>query len=402
MRVLLSGYTCDPNGGSEAANTWYTALELARAGAQVHLLTRETDADQVEDGLASQSNIAIDLSVSFLSDQVQTRALSRGQVGVYARYWSFQRRVAQWAMGHQGEWDVAHHVSWGSINHPVGLAGRARPLVVGPVGGGQRLLPDLKCWIDGRPPADRLRNLMLGQSLLPNPWTRAVATHSDLVLVANEETASIARRAGAPGVVHMPPDGIARRPHAVPGAPHDELIVWLGRFLPIKAAGLAIRAFREMLALTPDARMVMVGDGPTHDEIRRQAADLAAARLVTFTGALPWRDAMDILRLARVHLFTSVRDTFGAQVIEAAALGVPTVGLDLAGLHSLSGNSAVELVSPLPAESLPGRIAGALTQVLSEDRATWESRRRSALVYAGSLTYRNKADTYLNLYRGLH
>lgn len=399
--MLLSGYTCDPAGGSEAANTWYTALELARAGAEVHLLTRESDAGPVRDAVASHSSLSQTLGVTFLPDHLPTGVPRRGQIGVYARYWLFQRRVARWVEDHRGGWDVAHHVSWGSINHPVGLAGMARPLVVGPVGGGQRLLPELKRWVDGRPPADHIRNLILGPGSLPNPWTRAIATHSDLILVASEETASLARRSGAVRVVHMPPDGITRRIDLTPRDSRSNVIVWVGRFLPIKAAGLAVQAFREVLMLTPDARMVMVGDGPTHSAVRSQASDLAPSGRLTFTGALPWDQAMDVMRSAGVHLFTSVRDSFGAQVIEAAALGVPTVGLDLAGLRSMRGSSAVQLVSPLPAASLPRRIGAALSLVLQENQGARESRSRESRELAEGLTYRNKAQQYLEFYRGI-
>ena len=66
--------------------------------------------------------------------------LASGQVGVYARYAAWQMRCHVWAKDDEnGPWDIGHHVSWGSLSHPVGLAGGDYPLVIGPVGGGQSL-----------------------------------------------------------------------------------------------------------------------------------------------------------------------------------------------------------------------------------------------------------------------
>ena len=50
-RVLVSAYVCDPFGGSEGANAWFTAEGLAHAGADVHILTRHTDSEKTEAGI---------------------------------------------------------------------------------------------------------------------------------------------------------------------------------------------------------------------------------------------------------------------------------------------------------------------------------------------------------------
>lgn len=401
MRVLLSGYTCDPHGGSESANTWYTALELARLGTHVHLLTRAEDRDRMKAPVRQAVASGLPLDVSFLSSRLAAPMLNRGQAGVYAKYGQFQRRVAQWTREHSG-WDVAHHVSWGSINHPVGLAGNAHPLVVGPSGGGQLLLPELRVWADGDVPYDRIRN-MLGHRLIGlNPFTRRIVRAADVVLAANEDSAAVLRRLGCARVVMMIPDGLRSAPAPVATAgQRGATIVWIGRFLPIKAAGLALAAFRHVASTCDAANLVFVGQGPTAEFVRGQAADLIRERRVIMTGGVPWQEAQEILATADVHLFTSLRDSFGAQVLEAAAWGVPTVGLKLGGIASLRGLAGLELVDPQPAGDLPSRLGAALNRVLSEGKEERDRRRAAALRFAATATYESRARQLLSLYAGL-
>lgn len=398
MRVLLSGYTCDPNGGSEAANTWYTALELARAGAEVHLLTRARDRGLVEPGVRKADREGLALTTTYVSDQAPASLLP-GQVAVYARYAIFQRRVAGWVRDNPG-WEVGHHLSWGSVNHPVGLAGHIRPLVVGPAGGGQPLQHGLERWVDGDLRWNRVRNLGVSRLAAANPFARQIARHADVVLAANEESGRLVARLGARRVLPMLPEGVRQLRAPRESAPAEPLVVWVGRFLPIKAAGLAVVAFRHASQRVPEARMVFVGDGPTLTATKGRS-DVRDQQRFLFTGSLPWVQAQDVLSQARVHLFTSVRDSSSAQVLEAAALGVPSVALNLSGLRAFLGRSGCTLVDPYPAGDLPARLGEAVASMLQATPTQWLATSRTVQDFALTMTYAQRARQLLHIYSGL-
>lgn len=386
MRVLLSGYTCDPNGGSESANTWYTAVELARAGVEVHLLTRDSGRQR----LASAGAVP-GLNVTYLSDHVPG---TRGQMGVYAKYVRFQRSVRAWTREHPG-WDVGHHVSWGSINHPVGLAGSVPHLVVGPVGGGQQLRPELAMWLDGSRSWNRTRNAALRVGSRANPWSREIAKHADVLYVANWDTRELARILGARRVELMLPEGVRGDVTGVREI-DDYKVVWLGRLLPIKAAGLALAAFRHTLHQLPQAQLVFVGDGPCAGTLRAQAEDLVRAGSVRFTGNVPWVEGQRELANAHAHLFTSIRDSSSAQTLEAAAMGVPTVGLRIGGLASVEDGQAIVLVDPVPGRELAAALGQRLTDVLLDHDA--DRRSMAARAFASRETFAAKVNRYLAAY----
>jgi glycosyltransferase involved in cell wall biosynthesis len=397
--VLLSGYTCDPNGGSEAANTWYTALELARAGADVRLLTRESDRVKVAPALAEAQGAGLPLGVTYLSDGVSPGVLQRGQIGVYARYAAFQRRVHAWARAHP-DWDIGHHVSWGSVNHPVGLTGAIRPLVLGPVGGGQLLPRDLAQWVDGPKDWQYLRNAVLaGGGGLRRLWSPGIRS-ADLVFTANSETERLVGRLGALRTEPMLPEGV-RQMAVPPEFPARPLVVWLGRLLPIKGVRLAVESFRYCTRYVPDAQLWLVGDGPLAEDLRAWSGDLVDDGAVRLLGRLPWNAAQQVLSAARVHLFTGVRDSSSAQTLEASAWGVPTVAIDQFGLQRFCHRSGFVLVPPAPGDSLPQRLGAAMSQVLAWDAALWRDQSEAAREFAAENTFEARARNLLAQYETL-
>lgn len=353
----------------------------------------------MEEYLRQEQACGRDLSVTYLDDDVRG-PLGRGQPGVYAKYLIFQRRVAQW-VAENPHWDVAHHISWGSINHPVGLAGRFRPLVVGPAGGGQPLPPDLRRWVDPGPGTgwNALRNAVLRVGPLVNPWTRRLCRCSDVVFVTNPETIGLARRAGASDIRTMVPDGIRAQGEART-CPGPE-VIWIGRVLPIKALGLAVASFRHVLREVPAARLTVVGDGPSLPAVKAAADDLVDAGQLRFTGRVPWHEGQRLLGQARVHLFTSLRDSFSAQALEAANAGTPTVAMRLGGLQVVEQGNGFHLVDSQPSQTVAIRLGAAVAQLLQADPAEWVSESRQAQAFARTCMYTERARLLLDLYASL-
>jgi glycosyltransferase involved in cell wall biosynthesis len=119
----------------------------------------------------------------------------------------------------------------------------------------------------------------------------------------------------------------------------------VSRFAPEKNFPLVIHAFEAIRAVRRDARLVLVGDGPMTEELRRRNVGyVIAGRLVN--GELSAHYAS-----ADIFLFASTSETFGNVVLEAMAsgLGIAAYRYAAAREHLRDGESA--LLAPLDDEA---------------------------------------------------
>lgn len=89
-----------------------------------------------------------------------------------------------------------------------------------------------------------------------------------------------------------------------------------------------IRLFAERIApARPDATLTLVGDGPDQAEFVAMAQRLGVGARVFFPGEEPLLKVPDYYRHADLFLYTSLSDTYGQVVSEAAWCGLPAVAL---------------------------------------------------------------------------
>ncbi|HAF54158.1 MAG TPA: glycoside hydrolase [Thauera sp.] len=121
--------------------------------------------------------------------------------------------------------------------------------------------------------------------------------------------------------------------------PEGLAVVSVGRLAPEKNLGLTLRAFAAIRHQRPDARMVVVGDGPMREAIARAHPEVVLA------GMRHGEDLAAHYASADLFLFPSLTETFGNVTLEAMASGVCPVAYDYAAaaevIRDLSNGAAV-------------------------------------------------------------
>jgi len=170
------------------------------------------------------------------------------------------------------------------------------------------------------------------------------------------------------------PDGIREELGLPPDTP---LFGTVANFRPKKGHQHLIRAAIHVREAIPEARLVLVGQGPTEAEIRRQVRDLGLEETVLFLGQ---RD--DAPRLAGsfdVFVLASVFEGLAIALIEAMVQGTPAVVTSVGGLGEVIRHGENGLVVP-PAEPKP--LADAIVTLLRDpglrERLGQAARRRAA------------------------
>lgn len=119
-----------------------------------------------------------------------------------------------------------------------------------------------------------------------------------------------------------------RRSLSIPdGAP---VIGTVGRLSEVKRQDVLLRAFAGVRASAPDARLLLVGDGPLLDALQRLAEELRVKGAVHFVGYQP--HSGPYLRAMDVFALTSRSEGMPQAVLEASVTGLPVVASRVGGL----------------------------------------------------------------------
>ncbi|MCG7205754.1 glycosyltransferase [Streptomyces arenae] len=232
-------------------------------------------------------------------------------------------------------------------------------------------------------------------------WERWGARWADLVVCVSEAERATGVRAGIRARYTVVPNGIdttrftpapAPAPVATERHATAPLVVCVGRLCRQKGQDVLVRAWPEVLRRVPEARLVLVGDGPDRDALRR----LAPAS-VEFAGAVtdvrPWYRAADLVVLP------SRWEGMALAPLEAMACGRPVLVTDVDGARESlpPGHRAPCLVPP----GQPGPLAGAVTGLLldPELRASLGDRGRRHVQSTHDV--RRTAEAVAELYREL-
>ncbi|MEM2087187.1 MAG: glycosyltransferase family 4 protein [Thermoproteota archaeon] len=114
-------------------------------------------------------------------------------------------------------------------------------------------------------------------------------------------------------------------------------ILFVGRMVRRKGPDLLLKAFSTLLKEHPDARLVMVGDGPFLSSLKDLARQLKLEDRVEFTGALRGKALYskyaecDVFAMPSRQTATDV-EGFGMVFLEAGFFGKPSVGTRTGGI----------------------------------------------------------------------
>lgn len=136
--------------------------------------------------------------------------------------------------------------------------------------------------------------------------------------------------------------------------------VFVGRLTRQKALGTAIDA----VARVPEARLVLVGDGPERPALERAAAASGASERIDFRGSRSRDDALRTVAGAEAALLSSDWENLPHAAVEALSVGVPVVSTAVGGVPEVvaDGKNGL-LVRPGDPEAL----AEAMRRMLEEE-----------------------------------
>lgn len=146
-------------------------------------------------------------------------------------------------------------------------------------------------------------------------------------------------------------------------------LLHVARLVEKKGTAYLIRAFAEVVKRLPEARLNIVGGGPLLESLQMLAAELGVADRVAFLGVQPHAEVRRQLMASSALVLPSVTaangdaEGLGMVLLEAAAMGVPTVGTRHGGIPEAVRDGQTGIL--VPERDVPA-LADAMTILLRD------------------------------------
>jgi glycosyltransferase involved in cell wall biosynthesis len=217
---------------------------------------------------------------------------------------------------------------------------------------------------------------------LEGPVARRVYRGRTAVAVSESTIAAMRSRLRWTGPIELVPNGVTGgvaldggeplgepfvEPLVVPPVvpPVVPRVVAVGRLVRHKRLDHVARLADDLAETWPDIEVHIVGRGPDEPRIRDTVSRMRHSDRVYLHGHLPTAAKNRLLKSAGLHVSASQGEGWGLAVLEAAALGVPTVAYDVDGLRDAIRDGITGwLVAP--GATLADTVAGVLKELASD------------------------------------
>lgn len=142
----------------------------------------------------------------------------------------------------------------------------------------------------------------------------------------------------------------------------ERIVVHVSNFRKLKRVEDVLAVFARILKEI-DARLLLVGDGPTRQEMEQQCRVLGICEKVAFLGK---QEAVEeVLAVSDLMVLPSENESFGLAALEAMACGVPVISSDAGGIPEVNIDGVTGFVSPVG--DVEGMAANALKLLKNEE-----------------------------------
>jgi len=121
---------------------------------------------------------------------------------------------------------------------------------------------------------------------------------------------------------------------------YDQIIVFIGTLFEFSGLDTFIRQFPKVLKEIPQARLLIVGDGPQRPKLEEIITELGLATQVIITGFQPYRSMPQYINLATIcinpfHITDATRDIFPGKIVQYLACEKVVVATSLPGMTTV-------------------------------------------------------------------
>lgn len=161
----------------------------------------------------------------------------------------------------------------------------------------------------------------------------------------------------------------------------DVVILFIGTLFDFSGLDILIRCFNEVLKEVPEARLLIVGDGPQRPKLEKIVAETGLKKQVIITGFQPYETMPQYINMSTICINTflvndTTKDIFPSKIVQYLACGKAVVATRLPGMVTVIAGEDEGVMYSDSVGEMPARLVTLLKS--KENRQRLE---RSGLTY---------------------
>jgi glycogen(starch) synthase len=335
MRVLILSWEYPPLiEGGLARHVRKLAENLATLGVDVHVLTRgreESPSEEVTEG------------VTLHRVREPRRPAELGEFITWVEHMNTDMLAAGVELGDRLDYDIVHGHDWLVAVAGDHLAKRFRApmaITIHATEYGRH-----QGWVDKHPQSHihGVENWVANRAEQVITCSAYMRDQVSDIFAIEEERVEVIPNGIDPADLHSAPDDEIKALRTRFAAPHEKLVLLVGRLVYEKGFQVALEAMPRVIEDVGNVRFLVAGAGTHEQELRSQARDLGLDAHGTFLGWIGDDVLHSLYRIADLTVVPSIYEPFGLVALEAMACGSPCLVADTGGLREVVPHEQVGL-----------------------------------------------------------
>lgn len=352
LKILMSAYACEPGAGSEYGVGWMVPTTMVRKYPedQIFVLTRSRCKEKIEKSLANDSSLA---NIHFLYYDIPSWMFYKNEIqsnwGEQINYLLWQWLVRKFVrkMNKIYHFDIFHHLTFNQYRTPSPGFWLDIPFVMGPIGGAECIAPAF--WEDLESNTVKKEGIrQKGKDLKIFKWFNTRNKNNKVILCSCKENLN-----------RLKPYGNKSRLELMPAIAFDkkdfadisqnetqntfEMIYagkawdWKGIHIFLKAAKVALM---DKLSAKSQQKWSIKLIGIRFEEEQKKVMgwvdELGLQNHVTLIPFIQRSELLKMLANCSLSVYPAFRDSGSMSVLEACALGCPSICFNAGGQDAFS------------------------------------------------------------------
>ena len=348
MNILISAYACQPLKGSEPGVGWNLSLALSRKH-HVTVVTRLKNKEGIESYLNNHPEINMEFIYHDLPQWILNLKEKMG-TQLYYILWNLtlKNKIKKWVKKHPI--DIIHHLTFNQYRTPSFGFFINKPFVFGPIGGAE--LIDTAFDRDLEPATLKRENYRRsGKDFKLLSWlTRRTKQKKMILFSATENKTRMGQVLQSKTTILkvLPSIAISPSDFDLPTSPEveDEFnMIYAGRAIDWKGLLFFLRAFGAAKKQLYNAKLTLIGIRSEEERatVMNWIAECGLTDKVELINFMPRPELLKMLTHANLFIYPAFRDSGSMAVLEACALGCPSICFDAGGQDAFPDNTIVKV-----------------------------------------------------------